>query len=423
MVAPQRECLETMADQALGIYIQVPFCQAKCTYCNFHTGVFSPSLYASYVEAVCREIREHASLYDAAGISVAFAPGARRVFVDTVYVGGGTPSLLEARELTRLADAVRETFSCAREEATLEADPETVTPDKAAAWHAAGFNRVSLGVQSFHDGELQAAGRRHRPADIFSAVRALRQAGFTNLSCDLIAGLPHQTAASWEASLEELLALRPEHVSVYLLELDEASRLGRAALAGVDRYHAGALPSEDDTVAFYEQARRRLARSGYEHYEISNFALPGFRSRHNLKYWCRQPYLGFGAGAHSFHGRQRWAHTHDPAAYVAAITQGRLPVEQFEELTRQQAFEEELFLGLRRLDGIDVRRLERNYGAVLAPHLEPLRQAGRVEFDGTTLRLAPSALAVANEVFVPLLDARVGPAGPHTDAAALRPEH
>lgn len=422
----------------LGIYIQVPFCQTKCTYCNFHTGVFSSSLYAPYVSAVCRELADHLSLYRSSAIrgvgALLAAPPASPPTVDTIYLGGGTPSLLDPAALARILDAARATFPGAPEEVTLEADPETLTPDKADAWLRAGINRVSLGIQSFNDAELRAAGRMHRRADIFQAVCLLRSAGFRNVSCDLIAGLPHQTAASWTDSLDSLLGLRPEHISIYLLELDEGSRLGREVLSEGRRYGADAIPSDDEMASLYDTACARLAAEGYLHYEISNWALaatshPGvepearafipaatevegtwpstsgtdFRSRHNLKYWRREPYLGFGAGAHSFNGRERWANTHDPAAYVAAIVQGRLPLEQREEITPQAALEEELFLGLRQLEGIDLARLEKQYNVRLAPRLESLRDAGLVELDGTRLRLAPSRLAVSNEVFVALL--------------------
>jgi oxygen-independent coproporphyrinogen-3 oxidase len=386
----------------LGIYIQVPFCQTKCTYCNFHTGVFSKTLQTPYVDALCREIREHESLLRAAAM-----PGMKETggwTADTVYIGGGTPSLLDAAALARILETVRAAFECAFEEATLEADPETVTPEKAAAWRDAGVNRISFGAQSFNDAELKAAGRMHRAEDIYRATETLRGAGFSNLSFDLIAGLAHQTSASWEDSLSRLLALRPEHVSIYLLEVDEGSRLGRELLTLGSRYSAPAVPSEEEMAASYDRACERLGGAGYVHYEISNWALPGFESRHNLKYWRREPYLGFGAGAHSFDGATRWANAHDPAAYIAAIEQGRLPIEQRETLTPAQALEEELFLGLRQMQGIDVARIEAQYGVRLRPRLEKLCAEGLVEMDGNCARLAASRLTVSNEVFVELLD-------------------
>lgn len=383
----------------LGIYIQVPFCQTKCTYCNFHTGVFSRSMYSPYAAAVCAEIARHRDLYAAAGIQA--VPDTS---VDSIYVGGGTPSLLDPAALARMLDAIRSTFDCALEETTLEADPETITPEKSAAWLAAGFDRVSLGAQSFSDAELSAAGRMHRREDVYNANRFLRAAGFRNISMDLIAGLPHQTQASWDANVAQLLQLRPEHISIYLMEIDEGSRLGREVLQGGARYSAAALPDDDSMASFYEQARARLAEAGYVHYEISNWALPGFESRHNLKYWRRDAYFGFGAGAHSFSGAQRWANAHDPAAYAAAIEQAHLPIEQLETVSREQALEEELFLGLRQLQGIDLVRVESQYNANLRPRIEELRAQGLVEFDGKRLRLAPGRLTVSNEVFVTLLD-------------------
>jgi len=403
----------------LGIYVQAPFCQTKCTYCNFHTGVVAKERFAPYVEAVCREIRRHQELLRGAGVMYesgewpfGCAQGKRvgsgersedRFAVDTAYFGGGTPSLLETGDLRKILDAIRGSFATEFAEVTLEADPETVEEEKAAAWVSAGINRVSFGVQSFSDKELAAVGRMHRREDIYRAVPMLRAAGIRNISFDLIAGLPHQTKESWERSLEELIALGPEHVSVYLLEVDEGSRLGKELLRGGGRYSAGAVPSEDEMAGFYEIAQGALRAAGYRHYEISNWAKPGFESKHNLKYWRREPYLGFGAGAHSFSGTQRWANVHDAAEYVKSIENGRLPVEQLEEVTAERALEEELFLGLRQLAGIDVGKIEREYGVALARRFEPLASAGLVEREGNVVRLAEEKLSVSNEVFVELM--------------------
>ncbi len=389
------------AQEKLGIYVQVPFCQTKCTYCNFHTGVVSSGRFAPYVDAVWREIREHRELYRAAGI--AMPTGFEGAIVNTVYFGGGTPSLLEPELLCRMMDTIRERFTTELSEVTLEADPETVTAEKAEAWIAAGINRVSFGVQSFSDKELVAAGRMHRRADIYRAAAILRAAGIRNISFDLIAGLPFQTKESWGESLEELGKLEPEHVSVYVLEVDEGSRLGLEILQSGTRYSAGAVPDDDEMADFYETACSFLEDLGYHHYEISNWAKPGLESRHNLKYWRREVYLGFGAGAHSFSGAQRWANAHDAAAYVEAITAGRLPAEQLEGVTRESALEEELFLGLRQLDGIDLGRIEREYGVELGGRIEPLRSAGLLKRDGNILRLAENKLSVSNEVFVGLI--------------------
>jgi len=408
----------------LGIYVQVPFCQTKCTYCNFHTGVVAQERFAPYVQSVCKEIRGHRELLKAAGVEwprggnlarwgrsqaspVHGAPGEGQKtgesVVDTIYLGGGTPSLLEAKQLQEILEAIAQAFEPALEEVTLEADPETVEETKAEAWVKAGINRVSFGVQSFADKELMAAGRMHRRADVYRAVPILRAAGVRNISFDLIAGLPYQTSESWKQSLEEATALRPEHVSVYLLEVDEGSRLGKQLLAGGVRYSAQAVPSEEQMAEFYEMAQGTLGAAGYRHYEISNWALPGRESKHNLKYWRREPYLGFGAGAHSFSGTERWANAHDPSAYASAVETGRLPVEQLEAVTEKMALEEELLLGLRQLEGIDVGRIERKYGVALAGRFAPLAAAGFVERDGDVVRLAPQRLTVSNEVFVELM--------------------
>jgi oxygen-independent coproporphyrinogen-3 oxidase len=386
----------------LGIYIQVPFCQTRCTYCNFHTGVVSAGRFAPYVEAICCEIRDYQALHQAAGIALPAETDA--AIVDTVYIGGGTPSLLEPSLLRNMLDAIRGAFRCQLIEATLEADPETVTPEKASVWTAAGITRISFGVQSFVDTELAAAGRKHRREDVYRAVPILRDAGFANISFDLIAGLPHQSRQSWSQSLDELIAHAPEHVSVYLLEIDEGSRLGKEVLSGGHRYSASALPSEDEMAEFYGAAGAALATAGYHQYEISNWAKPGFESAHNLKYWRREAYFGFGAGAHSFSGTERWANAHDAAIYVQSIKgANRLPIEQLESVTPAQALDEELFLGLRQLDGIDLRKIELAYGVELHGRIVPLEAAGLIERNGDHIRLAPGKLSVSNEAFVHLL--------------------
>ncbi len=400
------DMLKSGAMGKAGVYIQVPFCQTKCTYCNFHTGVVSAGRFAPYAEAVCREIREHAALLRAAGVEWSDAQErtpAGDVVVDTVYIGGGTPSLLEPALLADMLRALRETFACAWEEVTLEADLETIEAEKAAQWVAAGINRISLGTQSFADEELKAAGRLHRREDIYRAVPILREAGICNISFDLIAGLPKQSRESWRASLDELAALSPEHVSVYMMEIDEGSRLGREVLRGGARYSARDLPSEEEMAEFYETAQAVLKAAGYEQYEISNWAKPGFVSRHNLKYWRREAYLGFGAGAHSFSGTQRWANVHDAAAYVAAISAGRSATESVERVTREQALEEELFLGLRQLGGIDLPRIQREYSVNLEEKVGRLASAGMIEREGELVRLAAGKLSVSNEVIVELM--------------------
>jgi oxygen-independent coproporphyrinogen III oxidase len=388
----------------LGIYIQVPFCQTKCTYCNFYTGVVARDKYQPYAAAVCQEIAALTSSEELAAL--------RGATLESVYFGGGTPSLLDPAALASILDSLRATFGLAEHpalapamvrEVTVEADPETITPKKAAAWRAAGFNRISLGVQSFDDLELQAAGRMHRRSHIFASAQILRRAGFSNISMDLIAGLAHQTRESWDESIARVLEICPEHISIYMLEVDEGSHLGSESLAGGNRYSAKAIPTDDAMAEFYDSASARLGGAGYEHYEISNWGLPGFRSRHNLKYWRREPYIGFGAGAHSFDGARRWSNVHDSAKYVASIEQGISAREQIEHVTQQEALEEELFLGLRQLEGIDLGEIERKYEVNLHKRIAPLRREGLVILDGTQLRLAPDRLTVSSEVFVELL--------------------
>jgi oxygen-independent coproporphyrinogen III oxidase len=382
---------------SMGIYVQVPFCQTRCTYCNFHTGVVARDRYLPYVEAVCHEIAQT----DGA------AAGA-----DTIYVGGGTPSLLDPAALAKILDQVRGASRSEPEEVTLEADPETVTPEKARQWHNTGINRISLGAQSFQDAELKAAGRMHRREDIFRAVELLREAGFRNISMDLIAGLPHQTRQSWEESVSHLLRILPEHVSIYMLEIDAGSRLGREVLAGGTRYSADALPSDDDTADFYDSAREQLKSAGYEHYEISNWGLPGRQSRHNLKYWQREPYIGFGAGAHSFDGFMRWANVHESDRYARMIAQGTSTREQVEPVTPPIALSEDMFLGLRQLRGADFARIEREYSQeellrdrllTLRQRIEMLQTHGMVEFDGTFVRIRPEKLTISSEIMLELL--------------------
>jgi oxygen-independent coproporphyrinogen-3 oxidase len=302
-----------------------------------------------------------------------------------------------------MLQALHANFQCALTEVTLEADPETIDAEKTAHWAAAGFNRISFGTQSFVDEELKAAGRMHRREDIYRAVPILRAAAIRNISFDLIAGLPKQTHASWQQSLREAIALAPEHISIYMMEIDEGSRLGLEVLQSGSRYSAREIPSEEAMAEFYELAQAELKAAGYGQYEISNWAKPGFESRHNLKYWQREPYLGFGAGAHSFSGIQRWANRHDAAAYVGAISAGKSGLDSVDAVTPSLALEEEFFLGLRQLSGIDLGRIKREYGVRITQTVDALASRGMVEKHGDILRLPASKLSVSNEVIVELL--------------------
>ena len=354
-----------------GIYISWPFCAQKCTYCNFASGVLPRELEASYLAALKAEI---------AAIHWPWRP-------ETVYLGGGTPSTLDPALLTDLlATLPGQPWT----EATIEAAPGSLTAGGVAAWKAAGLNRVSLGVQSFVDAELRRTGRKHSAATVESDVALLRAAGIENISLDLIAGLPGQTAEGWLESLAWVRRLDVPHVSVYMLEVDEDSRLGREILLGGVRYGAAGVPGEAEIIRFYEQAAADL---GLPRYEISNFARPGFESLHNLKYWRREPYLGFGADAHSFDGRLRWQNAETAAEYVARWQRGEsVRVEQTEALEH----EERWFVGLRLAEGVaPVGDDWVRHGAAL----NRLLADGLLERAGERLRLTPRGILLSNEVF------------------------
>jgi len=284
--------------EVAGVYLSYPFCAQKCTYCNFASGVFPRELEARYLEALAAEIRAH---------RWEWRP-------ETVYLGGGTPGNMDLDALRSLLALVPGRPWI---EATIEAAPGAITAEKARAWGAAGINRVSLGVQSFVSAEIRRTGRRHTAEIVARDIETLRAAGIANYNIDLIAGLSGQTEASWRESLDWIERLAPPHVSVYMLEVDEDSRLGREMLRGGARYGAADTADDDRIAAFYEIAVERLAAMGIARYEISNFARPGFQSRHNLKYWKLEPYAGFGADAHSFDGRVRSANAESVEEYVA----------------------------------------------------------------------------------------------------------
>ena len=285
----------------LGLYISVPFCRTKCSYCNFASDVFSKSAYENYVARALEDIANSRQLASELGCALGST-------ADSIYLGGGTPSILDAPQLLRIFAAVREQFTVTPDaEVTVECAPGTLTPTLIETLLLCGVNRVSLGVQSFVDQEAQSVGRLHKRSTVLAEIARLREAGLGNISIDLIAGLPHQTAESWTFSVSETIATGVPHVSVYMLEVDNDSRLGRELIAGGARYHAHFVPDDDATADFYQQACQMLAAAGIAQYEISNFArvaphnseLQNNESRHNLKYWTRQPYLGFGVDAHS----------------------------------------------------------------------------------------------------------------------------
>lgn len=388
---------------AAGIYLSVPFCRQKCTYCNFASDVHPFGELPRYLCALKLEIARRSELWQQAGL-----PRWEGVSVDTVYLGGGTPGLLDGEQLGTLLRAVRDSFHAESEpEITLEASPENVTATRAAAWAACGINRVSLGVQSMVGKELRAVGRMHDAATVARAFANLRQAGIVNISADLIAGLPHQTTPSWETTLELLLDLEPYHISVYMLEVDEDSRLGSEILHGGNRYGAAAVPSEEQVAEFYTLARERLRRAGFQHYEISNFARPGGKSRHNEKYWMDAPYFGFGVDAHSYDGEQRWANADALTDYLERVEQGQPPIVEWRRLEAQERLEERFFLGLRRRQGVALSQLTAEFGVrVRQRYEERIREfcdAGWMVAEGDSLRLTDPGLLFSNEVFAGFL--------------------
>jgi oxygen-independent coproporphyrinogen-3 oxidase len=385
------------ASDALGLYISVPFCRSKCTYCNFASGVYPASEHARYVDRLIEDLRTSGKWAARMGVELP-----RRV--DSVYLGGGTPSLLAPELLARLFAAVRAEFELEPEaEITVECAPGQLAGETLEALAAAGVNRVSLGVQSFIDREAAVSGRLHSRAVVLEDLRRLRAAGIHNLNVDLIAGLAGQTFASWEESLAVLAGSGVPHASVYMLEVDQDSRLGREVLAHGVRYQAGLVPTDDAIAQMYSLAIERLKQAGLEQYEISNFCRPGMESRHNLRYWRRRPYLGVGLDASSMLRAVdsrvlRSTTSDDLQAYLA----GNEPVETA-WLTRAQQHEEAWFLGLRLNTGVEVVAVEREFGgAMVAPALkavERLAGTGLVVSDGRTVRLTAQGQLLSNDVF------------------------
>jgi len=353
-----------------GVYISYPFCGQKCTYCNFASGVFSKDLEARYLDVVCAEIARHPW----------------RWTPETVFAGGGTPSQLSPEAVAKLFGALP---GRPWREATMEAAPGSFTLDQVRAWRAAGINRVSLGVQSFVKPELARTGRRHDAEIVAANIALLRAEGISNFNVDLIAGLPGQTPATWRQSLAWVERLEAPHVSVYMLEVDEDSRLGLEILDGGGRYGARDVPSNDAIADMYESAAEFLAGIGVPRYEISNFARSGMESVHNLKYWRREPYIGFGSDAHSFDGEVRRQNVESAAEYVRRAIAGEPVVT---EESTAKADEERWFLGLRLAEGV----------AVPSANSEPVSQFlrdGLLEQQDGRVRLTPRGILVSNDVF------------------------
>lgn len=389
----------------LGIYVQVPFCASKCSFCNFSSRVAGRNVHDRYCHALREEIKRLHEFYKSAGV----AQNLLNASVDTIYVGGGTPSLLGTERLAEIVGSLYGNFQFASAiEFTLEVTPGSADGDFLKQARALGVNRLSIGAQSFTDAELGSVGRLHTAEGTRELVRMARECGFSNISLDLIAGLPHQSAASWQSTLDSAIALRPEHISVYLLEVDEKSRLGGEILRHGVRYHAASVPGDDFMAEAYEQARQVLCQHGYIQYEISNFALPSFESIHNLKYWQLKPYLGVGAGAHSSDGRYRWANVTAADEYEARLNQAESPICEQHASSPDSQVEEFFFLGLRQREGINLAEARKRWGREhverWAQKIESLENDGWLEQVHDRIRLTDSALLVSNEVFQEFID-------------------
>ena len=367
---------------AAGVYLHSPFCKSRCSYCDFATDVYrSSDAVERYVTALCSEI-----------------PGSTGdvVYADSVYFGGGTPSLLSPRQVERILLQVSSYFDVSTgAEITMEMNPATVTADTLRDYRELGVNRASFGVQTFDDRELKLLARGHDANDARTTFRLLRDAGFDNISFDLIAGLPGQTLKGWERNLDEALAMQPEHMSLYLLEIHEGTPLAEQVNSG-----RRPQPDEELTAEMYEQMVDRLTAAGYEQYEISNFARPGFDSRHNTKYWRLDPVYGFGVSAHSFDGYQRYSNERDTAAYVERIENSFGGEVHREKIDVASEF---LFLGLRLTKGIDLEDYQRRFGIdpqeKYADELSRCVADGLIEFGEGRLRLTRRGMLFSNEVF------------------------
>ena len=376
-----------------GVYIHIPFCRSRCSYCDFATGMYEGGLADRYVRALIKEIARWAEVDDPQT-------------VDTIYFGGGTPSLLSVSQLQQTLQSIHDRFVVVDgTEVTLEINPgdggtnATTRQRTMREWLHLGINRASFGAQTFDDSELKLLGRIHDSKDIRTTFAQLRDAGFSNISFDLIAGLPGQTFAGWKRNLDEALQLHPAHLSLYLLDVHESTPLA-------DQIKRGMRPKPDDDLAaeMYRAMIDEVCAAGYEHYEISNFCLPGFESRHNTKYWTGAPYYGFGCSAHSYDGgRRRWANERDLAKYVEFIEEQQSPVVQGTALSDADARAESVFLALRLMRGLDLQKYRSRFGVDLRDQfdadLRRLRDAGLIEIEQELLRLTTRGALLSNEVF------------------------
>jgi oxygen-independent coproporphyrinogen-3 oxidase len=385
--------LEYPTDQApAGIYVHVPFCLSRCNYCAFVSNPYDPDYAAGYPDLLIREMELFTETH---------GPGRHKQGsgVDTIYFGGGTPSLLEPAAIVKLIDACKRLFQVAdAPEVTLEINPGTLKPADLGFLRDNGLNRVSLGMQSLNDVELSRMGRRHTASQAVQAFRELRSAGFESISVDLIVGFPGQTRESFRENLRRTLELQPDHLSAYLLEVKADS-----PLEGMIRSRAIDNPDDDLLADLYDDLCSLTAVAGLEHYEISNFALPGHESRHNLKYWQDAVFFGFGPGAHGMTGTHRYANEEDPARYEQALRDGRLPRAWFDPLAAFTRFRDALIMGLRLVRGVDLAVLGRRYRfdarAFVQATIGDLADAGLFVLTGDRLALTHQGRLLSNIVF------------------------
>lgn len=376
---------------ALAVYMHIPFCRVRCPYCDFNTYAGMQSLVPAYVEALCRVIAREGA---ASGFQAA----------RTVYFGGGTPSLLEPQHVFQILEAVNAVLPLTADcEITLEANPVTADATRFAGFRAAGVNRLSFGVQSFTDRLLKVLGRDHDAAQAQRAFHLARQAGFQNVSLDLMYAVPDQSLADWRHDVANALALAPEHLSLYCLTVEPATPYARWVAKGHIR-----LPPDDTAADMYAHVRERLAAAGYGHYEISNWALPGREGLHNQIYWRYEPYLGLGAGAHGYLHRKRTEEIRKPREYIERAFNGDSTVLRSEHISRSLAMEESIFLNLRLLQRGIVRqefaeRFRADPAMLFDRELGELARAGLVSVDETSIRLTPPGYFLANEVCVRLM--------------------
>lgn len=381
--------------QTASLYLHIPFCHTRCHYCDFNTYAGLLPLREPYVRALLTEI-------ELAGTMARLPDGSRRR-ARTLFFGGGTPSLLTVEQVRRLLQACRNAFAVdERAEISLEANPGTLSPGQLQGLRSLGINRLSFGAQSFDAGLLKTLGRIHTPEEITQAVHGARQAGFDSLNLDFMFGLPDQSMRQWQETLEQALALRPEHLSLYSLIIEEGTPFFDWTAEG------RITPGDEDLCAdMYEYADERLRAAGYENYEISNWSLPGHQCQHNLTYWYNLPYIGMGAGAHSFFAGKRFSDVRDPQAYIRQLRKRQWPLAESEEISRLEEMTETAFLGLRTARGLYLPTFEERFGEAfetfVGERLRPVEEAGLLTRERGWLRLSQHGRLLGNEVFFRLL--------------------